>query len=105
MTVGENMFVIHPDSASTAAFPDPECPAEAIFADSDIPSDLHWLGPPDTDAWNILSTSKPNISVRNAASAKAQASGLAPDPLPRSPAADDRTLERPKEKYEHVQCH
>jgi ferredoxin len=68
--VGENMLVIHPDEWIDCGVCVPECPAEAIFADSDIPPDPDWLGlnrkyaalwpnivakgmpPPDADAWN-----------------------------------------------------
>jgi ferredoxin len=68
--VGENMLVIHPDECIDCGFCVPECPAEAIFSDSDIPADSHWFGlnrkyaglwpnivgkgvpPPDANAWN-----------------------------------------------------
>ncbi len=68
--VGENMLVIHPDECIDCGVCVPECPAEAIFPDSDIPPDSHWLGlnrryaglwpnivekgtpPPDADVWN-----------------------------------------------------
>lgn len=68
--VGENMLVIHPDECIDCGVCVPECPAEAIFPDRDIPPDSHWLGlnrkyaelwpnivtkgeaPPDADAWN-----------------------------------------------------
>ena len=68
--VGENMLVIHPDECIDCGVCVPECPAEAIFPDSDIPPDSHWLAlnrkhagawpniakkgkpPPDADAWN-----------------------------------------------------
>lgn len=68
--VGENMLVIHPDECIDCGVCVPECPAEAIFPDSDVPRNSHWLGlnrkyaglwpnvikkgepPPDADAWN-----------------------------------------------------
>jgi ferredoxin len=68
--VGDNMLVIHPDECIDCGVCVPECPAEAISPDSDIPSDSHWLGlnrkyaglwpnivakgtpPPDADVWN-----------------------------------------------------
>ncbi|QFI77058.1 ferredoxin family protein [Bradyrhizobium betae] len=68
--VGENMLVIHPDECIDCGVCVPECPAEAIFPDGDIPPDSHWLGlnrkyaglwpnivakgtpPPDADVWN-----------------------------------------------------
>jgi ferredoxin len=64
------MLVIHPDECIDCGVCVPECPAEAIFPDSDIPPDSHWLGlnrkyaglwpnivekgtpPPDADVWN-----------------------------------------------------
>jgi ferredoxin len=67
---GENMLVIHPDECIDCGVCVPECPAEAIFPDSDIPPSSHWLDlnhkysglwpnivkrgdpPPDADAWN-----------------------------------------------------
>jgi ferredoxin len=64
------MLVIYPDECIDCGVCVPECPAEAIFPDSDIPPDSRWLGlnrkyaelwpnivakgepPPDADAWN-----------------------------------------------------
>ncbi len=67
--VGDNMLVIHPDECIDCGVCVPECPAEPIFPDSDIPADSHWLGlnhryagiwpnitkkgqPPPDAAWN-----------------------------------------------------
>ena len=68
--VGENMLVIHPDECIDCGVCVPECPAEAIFPDSDVPPESRWLdlnrkyaglwpnivkrGQPasDADAWN-----------------------------------------------------
>jgi len=68
--VGDNMLVIHPDECIDCGVCVPECPAEAILPDSDLPPDSHWFGlnreyaglwpnilargepPPDADAWN-----------------------------------------------------
>ncbi len=68
--VGENMLVIHPDECIDCGVCVPECPAEAIHPDTDIPPDSHWHQlnrkfaglwpnitekrepPPDADAWN-----------------------------------------------------
>lgn len=64
------MLYIHPDECIDCGVCVPECPAEAIFSDSDIPADSHWFGlnrkyaglwpnivgkgvpPPDANAWN-----------------------------------------------------
>jgi ferredoxin len=68
--VGENMLVIHPDECIDCGVCVPECPAEAIFPDTDIEGAPHWLElnhkfanlwpnivakgepPSDADAWN-----------------------------------------------------
>jgi ferredoxin len=67
--VGENMLVIHPDECIDCGVCVPECPAEAIVPDNNIPTDSHWLGLnrtyaelwpnfvkgealPDADTWN-----------------------------------------------------
>ena len=68
--VGENMLVIHPDECIDCGVCVPECPAEAIFPDTDIEGARHWLelnhkfanlwpnivakgeSPSDADAWN-----------------------------------------------------
>ena len=67
---GENMLVIHPDECIDCGVCVPECPAEAIFPDTDLPSNSAWLAlnrqhaetwpnitrkntpPADADAWN-----------------------------------------------------
>jgi ferredoxin len=68
--VGENMLVIHPDECIDCGVCVPECPAEAIFPDTDIEGAQHWLElnhkfanlwpnivaksepPSDSDAWD-----------------------------------------------------
>lgn len=68
--VGDNMLVIHPDECIDCGVCVPECPAEAIFPDTDSEAGSHWLelnrkfaglwpnivakGEPasDADAWN-----------------------------------------------------
>ena len=70
--VGENMLVIHPDECIDCGVCVPECPADAIFPDTDIAGTSHWLELnhkfanlwpnivakgeplPDADAWNGL---------------------------------------------------
>jgi ferredoxin len=67
---GENMLVINPDECIDCGVCVPECPADAIFADSDPAATADWLElnrvhamrwpnmthkdrpPPDADAWN-----------------------------------------------------
>ena len=36
---GENFLVIHPDECIDCGLCEPECPAEAIFLDDDVPED------------------------------------------------------------------
>ena len=36
---GPNFLVIHPDECIDCALCEPECPAEAIFAEDDVPAD------------------------------------------------------------------
>ena len=36
---GENMLVIHPDECIDCALCEPECPAEAIFSEDELPDD------------------------------------------------------------------
>jgi ferredoxin len=68
--VGENMLVIHPDECIDCGVCVPECPAEAIFPDSDPAAEPHWIEfnrryaelrpnvvakgapPADADSWN-----------------------------------------------------
>ena len=70
---GENMLVIHPDECIDFGVCVPECPAEAIFPDSDPRAEPKWLTqnrkyaflwpniahkktpPADADAWNGVS--------------------------------------------------
>lgn len=40
---GENMLVIHPDECIDCGVCVPECPAEAIFPDSDPAAEPEWL--------------------------------------------------------------
>jgi ferredoxin len=67
---GENMLVIHPDECIDCGVCVPECPAEAIFPDTDPAAEPQWLelnreysvkwpnitrkkpAPPDADALN-----------------------------------------------------
>ena len=48
---GENMLVIHPDECIDCAACIPECPVEAIFADTDLPDEMeHWLEKNENEA-------------------------------------------------------
>jgi ferredoxin len=67
---GENMLVIHPEECIDCGVCVPECPAEAIFPDTDEIAEQRWLDlnrkmaeqwpnvmskgapPPDADRWN-----------------------------------------------------
>ena len=41
---GPNFLVIHPDECIDCGLCEPECPAEAIFAEDDLPADqMHFL--------------------------------------------------------------
>lgn len=37
---GENMLVIHPDECIDCALCEPECPAQAIFSEDEVPEDM-----------------------------------------------------------------
>lgn len=70
---GENMLVIHPDECIDCGVCVPECPAQAIFPDTDPAAEPKWLAqnrtyasvwpnivqkkapPADADAWNGVS--------------------------------------------------
>ena len=62
---GENMLVIHPDECIDCGVCEPECPAEAIYPDTDPSATPAWL-------W-------PNISVAKPAPADAAAMDGVPD--------------------------
>ena len=40
---GENMLVIHPDECIDCGVCEPECPVEAIYPDSELENEEHWL--------------------------------------------------------------
>ncbi len=59
---GENMLVIHPDECIDCGVCVPECPAEAIFADTDTVPDLAgWLvlNAEHSAIWPNIVTAKP----------------------------------------------
>jgi ferredoxin len=77
---GENMLVIDPDERIDCAVCVPECPADAVFADSGPEAEPKWLElnelcarrwpnmthkdqpPPDADAWNGAKDKKTDLS-------------------------------------------
>ena len=51
---GENMLVIHPDECIDCAACIPECPTEAIYADTDLPDEeMAWLDKNEEEAPNL----------------------------------------------------
>ena len=80
---GENMLVIHPDECIDCGVCVPECPAEAIVADTEPSATAHWLEINRTYAglWpNIVSKKPPlpNAEAENGRSGKA--AELSPNP-------------------------
>ena len=50
----ETMLYIHPDECIDCAACIPECPTEAIYADSDLPDEeIHWLEKNEEEALNL----------------------------------------------------
>lgn len=74
---GENMLVIHPDECIDCGVCVPECPAEAIFPDTD---------PVATDDWLVLnhkySKVWPNITLKRVPPANADEMNGVPNKLP-----------------------
>jgi len=58
---GENMLVIHPDECIDCGVCVPECPAEAIFADTERQATPHWLeiNRKYADLWPNITGKKP----------------------------------------------
>ena len=119
--VGENMLVIHPDECIDCGVCVPECPAEAIFPDSDPSAEPRWLElnskyaglwpnivakggvPADADAWNgVPHKFEQHFSTKPDMGPSASASGPSLDSPPRSPAVTDQMFERPEEKSKNV---
>ncbi len=57
---GPNFLVIHPDECIDCALCEPECPADAIFAEEDLPPDQQHFMQLNAD----LAESWPNISEK-----------------------------------------
>ena len=64
--IGENMLVIHPDECIDCGVCIPECPAEAIFPDTDQAADQSWL-----DHNRKYAETWPNVMVKSAPPADA----------------------------------
>jgi ferredoxin len=67
---GENMLVIHPDECIDCGVCVPECPAEAIFSDTEPAATNHWLEINRTyaDRWPNITAKKaplPNAEAEN----------------------------------------
>ncbi|MBN8912357.1 MAG: ferredoxin family protein [Rhizobiales bacterium] len=58
---GENMLVIHPDECIDCGVCVPECPAEAIFADTEPQATPHWL-----EINRLYADLWPNITAKKA---------------------------------------
>ncbi|HEB87099.1 MAG TPA: ferredoxin family protein [Gammaproteobacteria bacterium] len=59
---GPNFLVINPDECIDCALCEPECPAEAIFADDDVPdnmTDFIELNAELAQEWPVISEMKP----------------------------------------------
>jgi ferredoxin len=65
---GANMLVIHPDECIDCGVCVPECPAEAIVADSDLAATSEWL-----DLNRVYAERWPNIVTKKAALPNADA--------------------------------
>lgn len=73
---GENMLVIHPDECIDCGVCVPECPAEAIFPDTDPAAEPSWL------SLNLEYADKwPNITRKKPPLPEADALNGAPDKL------------------------
>jgi ferredoxin len=64
--VGENMLVIHPDECIDCGVCVPECPAEAIFPDTDSIAEPRWL-----DLNRKMAEQWPNVMSKGAPAADA----------------------------------
>lgn len=73
---GDNMLVIHPDECIDCGVCVPECPAEAIFPDTDPAATGEWL-----DLNGKYASVWPNITVRKEPMPKADALNGVPDKL------------------------
>lgn len=74
---GENMLVIHPDECIDCGVCVPECPAEAIFPDTDLAAAPQWLrlNQEYAEKW-------PNISRKKEPLPEADALNGVPNKLP-----------------------
>lgn len=85
---GANMLVIHPDECIDCGACVPECPAEAIFMDSDLPSgwrNYAALNAELAELWPVLSRRKDPLPGADAAKAETNKLGS----LSRAPGSGD----------------
>jgi ferredoxin len=80
---GENMLVIHPDECIDCGVCVPECPAEAIFSDTEPAATNYWLeiNRNYADRWPNITAKKaplPNAEAENGRADKA--AELSPNP-------------------------
>jgi ferredoxin len=74
---GENMLVIHPDECIDCGVCVPECPAEAIFSDSEPQATTHWLEINRTyaDLWPNITAKKPPLAGADAENGRKDKAG------------------------------
>lgn len=88
---GENMLVIHPDECIDCGVCVPECPAEAIFPDTDPTVDAKWLelNHRHADLWPNITRKKdplPDADALNGTADKLRF--FSPAPADETPAGD-----------------
>ena len=80
---GENMLVIHPDECIDCGVCVSECPASAIFSDSEPQATAQWLeiNRRYADAWPNITGKKPALPDADAENGRAgKAAALSPAP-------------------------
>jgi ferredoxin len=80
---GENMLVIHPDECIDCGVCVPECPAEAIVADTEPAATDHWLdiNRRYADQWPNIVSKKPPLPNADAENGRGGKAGeLSPHP-------------------------
>ena len=75
---GPNMLGIHPDDCIDCALCEPECPADAIFSEDELPDDQQQFLPLNLE----LSEVWPNITEKKDAPADAEEWDGKPDKFP-----------------------
>ena len=80
---GENMLVIHPDECIDCGVCVPECPAQAIFSDTEPQATRYWLeiNHRYADMWPNITARKPPLPDADAENGrKGKAGELSPNP-------------------------